>query len=75
MVSKSDYWNFIRSRFDDEILDDLKSIAQVTLKDNDGSFELPSADRWLAPIYGKTTQYSAKVKSGISDSLALLSSI
>jgi hypothetical protein len=51
LVSKIDFWGFIKSRFDDQILDDLERISQIALSDSDGSFELPPNERWCAAIY------------------------
>lgn len=69
-----DLWQIIGTRLFDEQLDRFKQCAVTVLKEHDPKFELPPGERYAASIHGKVSLYSASLKKGIAESLALLGS-
>jgi transcriptional regulator with XRE-family HTH domain len=54
-------------------LDHFVEVAKEMLRETDPRFEMDSSERWYAGIRGKIPQYSAWLKSGITETLLLLS--
>ena len=47
-------------------------IAKIVLGEDDPSLDLPEAERWAAPIRGKSREFSTALREGISETLVLL---
>jgi hypothetical protein len=73
VISKMDMWLRIAHRLARPHLDILGKISKDVLKDSDPSFDLAPEERFMASIKGAVPLYSTNIKSGIADSLALLS--
>ncbi len=57
-------------------VDDLKryfALARMVLGEDDPALDLPDDQRWAAAIHGKTREFSAAFREGISETLVLLS--
>lgn len=63
------------SRLLDQNLSAFKDAAVRVLTERDPAFELPQEERYAANIYGKTMSYSAGLRKGISEGLALLGTL
>lgn len=66
------FWDMLGSRILDRDLDSFKNIAVLILKEINPAFELAPEDRFAASVYGKVSIYSAVLRKGLADSLALL---
>lgn len=73
VISKMDMWLRIANRIARPHLDRLGKISKEVLKDSDPSFDLAPEERFMASIKGAVPLYSTSIKSGIADSLALIS--
>ncbi len=73
VISKVDMWLRIASRIARPHLNRFGQVSKEVLKDSDPSFDLAPEKRFMASIKGAVPQYSTNIKSGIADSLALLS--
>jgi len=73
VISKVDLWLRIAHRIAKPHLDRLGEVSKEVLNDLDPSFDLAPEERFMASIKGAVPLYSTNIKSGIADSLALLS--
>jgi len=73
VISKMDMWLHVAPHIAKTHLDRLGVAVKLVLSDLDPSFDLPSDERYMANVTGAIPLYSAGIKSGIADSLALLS--
>lgn len=73
VISKMDMWLLIAPHLRKTHLERLGSIIIQALSDPDPAFDLPANERYLAGVKGAKPVYSRHVKSGLADSLALLS--
>lgn len=60
------------SRLLDQSLSAFKNAAVRVLTERDPAFELPPEERYAASIHGKTMSYSAGIRKGMAEGLALL---
>ena len=65
-------WNTLCTRIFDKDLDNFKTHIVNILTERDPQFDLPSEDRFAASIHGKTLKYSAELRRGMAESLAIL---
>jgi len=65
-------WAALGSRVFDSQLDLFKSCAVNVLAESDPKFELPAESRYAAQLYGKTLRFSKRLRTGLAESLALL---
>jgi hypothetical protein len=72
VISKVDMWLSIAPRISKAHLDRLGVAAKLVLSDPDPSFDLKSDERYMASLKGAVPLYSRHIKTGITDSLALL---
>ncbi|TXL14246.1 hypothetical protein BMR04_13555 [Methylococcaceae bacterium HT3] len=72
VISKVDYWLLIESKIAVPYFKCLGKTISIVLADLDPSYDLPSNERYMAPIKGAVPKYSDLLKIGLSDSLALL---
>jgi hypothetical protein len=73
MASPLDAW-FRLARFATNYdLERFRNVASVVLRSLDPRFELDSEQRWLAPLHGKRPEYSNLLKTGLLETLVLLS--
>jgi addiction module HigA family antidote len=47
-------------------------IAKIVLSEDDPQLDLPEGERWAAQIHGKSREFSAALREGISETLVLL---
>ena len=65
-------WTQLSSRIFDNHLDLIKECAITVLSELDPQFELSAEERFTARINGKVLKYSADIRKGIAETLALL---
>lgn len=73
VISKVDMWLQVAPRIAKPHLDRLGTVIKIVLTDLDPSFDLQPDERYMAGIKGAIPLYSRYIKSGLADSLALLS--
>ncbi len=73
VISKMDTWLLIAPRLVKSHLERFGSIITPVLSDPDPAFDLPADERYTAGIKGLKPVYSRNIKSGLANSLALLS--
>lgn len=74
IVPRGEAWNALGNRLSDEDLDRFQEIALLVLGERDPKFGLPKEERYAASILGKELKYSARLRKGIAETLALLGS-
>ena len=74
IVPRSEAWNVLGNRLSDEDLDRFQEIALLVLGERDPKFGLPKEDCYAANVLGKELKYSARLRKGIAETLALLGS-
>jgi addiction module HigA family antidote len=72
VVSKIDLLFAIASSITAQDLQHFFDIAQIVLGEDDPKLDLPEDERWAASLYGKTREFSAALREGISETLVLL---
>ncbi|MBS9834204.1 hypothetical protein [Vibrio alginolyticus] len=73
VISKMDFWLTIASKIAKPYLNKFGEIIPLVLSDTDPSYDLPPSERFMASVRGAIPKYSALLKQGVCDSLALLS--
>jgi len=73
VISKMDMWLLIAPHLRKIHLERLGSIIKPVLSDHDPAFDLPVDERYMAGVKGSKPVYSRQIKSGLANSLALLS--
>ena len=74
LTERSDLWDSLGSRIFDQNLNTFKDVVVAVLTERDPSFELPTEERYAASIHGKVLTYSAALRKGLAEGLALLGS-
>lgn len=72
VASKIDALYAISSVVTRKDLEDFFLVAHYVLAEEDPALDLPTEDRWMANIYGKTRNHSAALRKGICETLVLL---
>lgn len=73
-VSRGETWSFLGNRLSDEDLEHFQEIAFLVLGERDPKFDLPNEERYAANVLGKKLKYSARLRKGIAETLALMGS-
>lgn len=73
VASKIDALFAIQKYVTGKEIEDFLEIAEYVLSETDPALELPLKDRWAAGLYGKVRNHSAALRSGICESLVILS--
>lgn len=73
LASPFDAWFRLVYLVSQSELDHFVQVAQEMLVETDPRFEMDSSERWYAGVRGKTPQYSTWLRSGITETLLLLS--
>lgn len=73
VISKNDLWSLIACKISRQSIDRLEKIVFDVLGESDPSFDLLPEDRWMASVKGAVPEYSEELKSGLADTLVLLS--
>lgn len=73
-VSRFEAWQFLGPYISDDDLDRWRAIAVQVLAEKDPRLDLPNEKRWAANIHGIARRYSALLREGIAETLALLGS-
>jgi hypothetical protein len=71
-IARQEAWQLLLAHVFDDDLDAFREMALEVLGETDPALELPPDDRFSASIYGKTARYSAALKSGLAETLAML---
>ena len=74
LVARGEAWNALGNRIRDEDLDRLEEMAVTVLGERDPKFDLPKEERLTASISGKQLKYSALLREGLAETLALVGS-
>lgn len=74
IVPRGEAWNALRNGLSDEDLDRFQEIALLVLGERDPKFGLPKEERYAASVLGKELKYSARLRKGIAETLALMGS-
>ncbi len=72
LVSRDDSWFLLASGITTDGLRRLERAALEVLAEDDPAYELPPEDRWQASLRAKTPKYSPSLRTGLSETLALL---
>lgn len=72
---RKELWQAVGQRLFDSHLDTFKEAVVAVLTERDPQFELPPEERYAASIYGKVPKHSSYLRKGLTESLALLSSL
>ena len=73
VVSKIDTLFGMQRWLTEDQIDRFIEVAKQLLTERDPALDLAEKDRWAAPIYGKERKVSSPLRSGIAESLVLLS--
>lgn len=74
VVPRSEAWNVLGNRLSDEDLDRFQETALLVLSERDPKFDLLKEERYVANVLGKELKYSARLRKGVAETLALLGS-
>lgn len=72
LVSAVDAWMLLASNLTNDDMERFKRVVRRVLEEGDPSLDLPRDQRWRAAIDGKIRRYSADLRGGLAQSLALL---
>jgi hypothetical protein len=72
LVSREDSWFLLAPSITAQYLDRFESVACEVLGENDPMYELPAEERYLAGVRGKLLTHSESLRTGFSQTLALL---
>ena len=75
VVNRGELLSLLGSRILDQNLDIFKTLAISKLKEPDPAFELPPEERYTASVHGKVLKCSPILRQGISEGLAILSTM
>lgn len=75
IISKKDLWSLIACKINRQTIDRIENVVFDVLGEPDPSFDLPPRERLMASIKGAVPEYSNELKSGLADTLALLSAL
>ena len=73
VVSKIDALFAIRPWMTAKDVTDFVDFAEYVLSESDPALELPEDQRWAAGIYGKLREHSSALRSGVCETLVMLS--
>ena len=74
IVPRGEAWNTLGNRLSDEDLDRFQEMALLVLGERDPKFDLPKEERYAANVLGKELKYSARLRKGIAETIALMGS-
>ena len=72
LISRDDSWFLLAKAVGPQDLQRFEEVAIKVLTEDDGAYELPAAERWLARIHKEAPTYSQALRTGIAETLALL---
>jgi transcriptional regulator with XRE-family HTH domain len=72
LVSRDDSWFLLSQAVTPEHLALFEQVAVDVLGENDPAFELPPDERWMASIKDQVLRHSRSLRTGMSETLALL---
>jgi hypothetical protein len=70
--SPLDAWFLLARHLDDESIEHFRQVVHSVLSETDPKYELSPDKRWAAAIYGKTSEFSEWLRSGLVESLVLM---
>ena len=72
VVSKIDLLYAISATVTEAEIRSYLDLARLVLSEDDPSLDLPESERWAASFHGKSREFSAALRNGVSESLVLL---
>lgn len=72
LKSPLDAWFLLARHLNDDSLKLFQQSIYAVLTETDPKYDLPAEKRWAASMYGKSSQYSEWLRSGLVESLVLL---
>ena len=72
IISKLDLWFLMSGKINKQAISRLESVVLDVLGESDPVYDVPCEERWMANVKGIDTQYSRRLKRGLSDTLLLL---
>lgn len=72
LKSPLDAWFLLARHVNTDFLKFFHKSLQAVLTETDPKYDLPAEQRWAAVVYGKSSQYSEWMRSGLVESLVLL---
>jgi hypothetical protein len=72
ICAKDDAWSLLHRVVSERDLEIFEGLAMKTLGEVNPKFDLPQEQQWLAAVHGKVSIYSATIREGIADTVALL---
>jgi transcriptional regulator with XRE-family HTH domain len=73
VASPRDAWFLLAPYINSTDLDRFANVAAEVLGSPDPRFQMKSDERWLAAAHGKTPEYSSLLRTGLAETLVLLS--
>ena len=73
VASKIDALFALKNYVLEQSLDDFFFLAEYVLSESDPALDLPEDKRWSAVLYGKVSDHSSALRSGICETLVILS--
>ena len=74
VVARGEAWSALGSHVTDGDLDRLQETTVTVLGERDPQFDLPQEQRFAASVYEKQMQHSARLREGLTETLALVGS-
>ena len=72
LVSRDDSWFLLADALTQDHLRRFEQVAIDVLSEEDPAYELPTDQRWQAALHGKVLRHSQALRTGLSETLALL---
>jgi addiction module HigA family antidote len=72
VISKIDLLFAVAGSITPQDLKRYLEMAKIVLSEDDPKLDLPESERWAASFHGKSREYSAALREGISETLVLL---
>ncbi len=73
--SREDAWYFLGGYLLESQKEKFQELALLILEEEDPAFELPVNSRWHAPLGGKSHALSKEIRTGVLESLAIMSTL
>jgi hypothetical protein len=74
IVPRAEAWTALGPRITDQDLHRFELIAKAVLRDVDKKFDLPASSHFTSQLSGPSLTYSAQLREGLAETLALLGS-
>lgn len=75
IAAHEDAWRLLAPFLTHEDVARFEEVAIDVLSERNPAFDLPQDKRWAANLYGKNIKYSARLREGIAETLALMAAL